>query len=409
MKRIVQSPKVFLLSFIPVLLCLLSATAQALPASRAFEGKLPAIADKSANRLVDLTFTLYNAETGGQPEWTEIHLGVLLKNNHFQVKLGKNNPLNKLDPKKNYYLATQIGLKMDAPEAGARKLLFKAIAPAVDQKPAQDVQPPAQAPAHRSLSPASPSLVSKPEIIAPAAQITLPGPSSTRAINSISQQLEKHIRDKSIHYRQGKGSHLDADLLDGKDSSYFAGKAMIEAHVQNKKNPHAVTAAQIDTYSRAEVAGMIQKMQQQISALQEKLKYVTVNGSDMRISAANLHVENGSGSTSGKVNGLGNIIIGYAEPRAGVNIRTGSHNLIIGDKHNYSSYAGLVAGYHNAISAPYANVCGGTNNTAEGQYTSVTGGRNNTAKGENSSVSGGIKNITSGEDDWAAGGLFQTQ
>jgi hypothetical protein len=39
--------------------------------------------------------------------------------------------------------------------------------------------------------------------------------------------------------------------------------------------------------------------------------------------------------------------------------RTGSHNLVIGDQHSFTSYGGLVAGNHNAITAPSASITAG--------------------------------------------------
>ncbi|MDQ7011169.1 MAG: hypothetical protein Q9M29_05055, partial [Mariprofundaceae bacterium] len=168
-------------------------------------------------------------------------------------------------------------------------------------------------------------------------------------------------------------------------------------------------ATQAGAYSRAEVDALIAGLQKQIAELQAKLKYVSVRGTEMHITGANLHVENGSGSTAGEPNGLGNIIIGYNEARNTDSRRTGSHNLVIGGRHNYSSYGGMVAGYENDIAAPYACVSGGTKNQALGEYTSITGGRENVAQGTHSVISGGVKIKTFGEDDWAAGGLFQTR
>ena len=82
-----------------------------------------------------------------------------------------------------------------------------------------------------------------------------------------------------------------------------------------------------------------------IAGIEGKLTFLTVTGSDMYITGANLHIVNGLGATNGyptdprstdpnltKVNGIGNLIIGYD----GANVfspggRSGSHNLIVGD------------------------------------------------------------------------------
>ncbi|MBT3432589.1 MAG: hypothetical protein HN435_01620, partial [Nitrospinaceae bacterium] len=70
--------------------------------------------------------------------------------------------------------------------------------------------------------------------------------------------------------------------------------------------------------------------------------YVTVDANDnIFITGANLHVRDGSSDTGGAINGLGNLIVGYDENSS--NIKTGSHNIVVGPYHTYSSYGGLVA------------------------------------------------------------------
>ena len=71
------------------------------------------------------------------------------------------------------------------------------------------------------------------------------------------------------------------------------------------------------------------------------------------ITRANLRIVNGLGSTellrrAGGLldcpNGLGNLIVGYNESRAdlgGEDIRTGSHNVVVGQRHNFSRLRGV--------------------------------------------------------------------
>ena len=177
-----------------------------------------------------------------------------------------------------------------------------------------------------------------------------------------------------------------------------------------------------------------------VAALQAKLACVTASGTDFVFEGCNVHVRNGDGSTD-TTNGLGNLIVGYAE---GVGLgRGGSHNLVIGQGHSYTSYGGLVAGSGNTVTganasvvggslnlasaanasvgggrsnqaiSPGASVSGGTQNTAgvsdaDGQDASVSGGFQNMATGFASSVSGGSGRIAgTGDFDWKAGALFQ--
>ena len=110
------------------------------------------------------------------------------------------------------------------------------------------------------------------------------------------------------------------------------------------------------------------------------------------ISGANLQVVSGedAGWTEAAVNGTGNIIIGYDENSD--NDKSGSHNLVVGKNHTYSSYGGIVTGKNNSITGAYSSVSGGIGNTASGESSSVSGGVSNTASGYASSISGGGDN-----------------
>ena len=131
-------------------------------------------------------------------------------------------------------------------------------------------------------------------------------------------------------------------------------------------------------------------------------------------SGCNLFVNNGTGSTFGTAvnsagDGLGNLVIGYnLLGKPGGDVRTGSHNLVLGDLNNYSSYGGLIAGSNNSISGPYASVSGGQRNTASGFIASVSGGQGNMASGPLASVSGGLQNTASGDYSSVSGGQQNT-
>ena len=147
--------------------------------------------------------------------------------------------------------------------------------------------------------------------------------------------------------------------------------------------------------------------------------FVTVNNDEMDglagphiiFEGANVHVRSGSGATddSGVLTGLGNLVVGYNEdaslPGEQPENRTGSHNLVVGSEHTYSSYGGFVAGLNNNVSGPSASVSGGGNNTASSQFSSVSGGRSNEASGELSAVSGGQSSEASGFAASVSGGL----
>lgn len=137
-----------------------------------------------------------------------------------------------------------------------------------------------------------------------------------------------------------------------------------------------------------DVVNRIEQLESQVAQLVALLKGVYKSDDTIVFDGVNVQIVDGTGSTAGKaVNGLGNLIVGYDEDQG--DRKTGSHNIVVGAHHTYSSYGGLVAGYNNSLSGPYAAVTGGRGNQAIGNYSSVSGGRNNQASGESSTVSGG--------------------
>jgi hypothetical protein len=152
-------------------------------------------------------------------------------------------------------------------------------------------------------------------------------------------------------------------------------------------------------------------MAERMATLEKKLTAMTFDdaANEVVITGANLRIVNGLGTTN-TTNGLGNLIVGYNEERGdGTDNRTGSHNVVVGREHNFSSFGGLVVGVHNEISGEFASVSGGAGNTASGGASSVSGGNSNTSSGGDSSVSGGSINTASGPRAvWVGGGIGNT-
>ncbi|MCP4130227.1 MAG: hypothetical protein GY754_04530 [bacterium] len=165
----------------------------------------------------------------------------------------------------------------------------------------------------------------------------------------------------------------------------------------------------------------ISALQSSTGSLNSLFSGVSRTGSTIQFSGVNVQIVNGSGSTRNN-NGTGNLIIGYNETRTWESDdRTGSHNLVIGVYHNFSSHAGLVTGYANDISGPWASITSatyssasgwgahisaGSTNTVSGNYSSVTGGYNNTVAGLGGTIGGGNGFSVSGAYDWRAGDFF---
>ena len=114
------------------------------------------------------------------------------------------------------------------------------------------------------------------------------------------------------------------------------------------------------------------------------------------VTGTNVQILSGAGSTNAAPNGAGNLILGYAEPVAGVGTRTGSHNLILGRYNEWESYGGIVAGEFNRVSGPVSSILGGSSNTADGGGSTVVGGQNNDASGNYSVAVGGNGNEAKG-------------
>jgi hypothetical protein len=152
-----------------------------------------------------------------------------------------------------------------------------------------------------------------------------------------------------------------------------------------------------------------------VAALEAKLACVTASGTDVIFEGCNVHVQNGLGGTD-TTNGLGNLIVGHNEnfpPPSKPAVRTGSHNLVVGPFHTFSSHGGLVAGRENTVSGTNASVTAGSLNKATAFAASVSGGRSNEAKSPGASVSGGTQNVagmdeTDGQDASVSGG-FQNE
>ena len=146
-----------------------------------------------------------------------------------------------------------------------------------------------------------------------------------------------------------------------------------------------------------------------LDALEGKLARVTTSTIDdepaIVFTDVNIHVRNGNSATF-TTNGRGNIIVGYQETRGGgEDVRTGSHNVIIGRENNYSSYGGLCVGFENDITGSYSSVSGGNRNQATGSYSSVAGGYYNIASAQNSTCVGGNANRASNTYSTVAGGV----
>ena len=141
---------------------------------------------------------------------------------------------------------------------------------------------------------------------------------------------------------------------------------------------------------------------------------IVLDGTDVFFEGCNVHIRNDLGSTSTK-NSLGNLILGYNENRTEEAVRTGSHNLVVGEDHGYNGYASVVTGRGNQVqnrsavlaaenssATAFGSVLGGQDNHAF--FGTVVGGLENHATQQQSVVVGGFQNFALGEQSTVCGG-----
>lgn len=100
-----------------------------------------------------------------------------------------------------------------------------------------------------------------------------------------------------------------------------------------------------------------------IVELEDKTQFMHVVNGDTIFENTNIRVQNGLGVTT-STNGKGNLIVGYDEQDGYIQCfgeapdRSGSHNVVVGHDHAYSSYASIICGRLNKSIAPYTTVLG---------------------------------------------------
>lgn len=318
-----------------------------------------------------MTFALYDVPTGGTALWSEAQT-VAVSNGIYNVILGQAG--NELDPvyfNGDCYLGVTVGT--DSEMSPRQKLTSVGYA--------------LRAQVAESVAAGTVSTIMIQDAAVDSAKLADSAVTESK-IGDATVTAEK-IQDGAalaeISDNDGEGSGLDADKLDGLDASSFASAAYVSS-----------------------LESRIADLETQMAGLVALLQSVTRVGNEITFSGVNVHVVNGTGTTDGTVNGLGNLIVGYNELRGTGDVRTGSHNIVVGQGNNYSSYGGLVAGKNNAVTAEYSSVSGGFWNTASGAASSVSGGTYNTAIGGFASVSGGNHNTASHNSASVSGGSYNT-
>jgi hypothetical protein len=215
---------------------------------------------------------------------------------------------------------------------------------------------------------------------------------------------------------QGRVANLNADLLDGLDSSRLW-----------KLGGNTGTTAGTDFLGTSDNTALELKVNGQ-RALRVEPNAISPNligGAPANTVAAGQYgavIAGGGTNDPGGVNhaeapydfigaGYGNQAgSSGAEGASGVvagteNVASGGRAFVGAGQSNTASgvYSTIAGGWDNAASAYLSTVAGGYRNAASGELSAVPGGYGNTASGNSSAVAGGFSNTASGELSFAAG------
>jgi hypothetical protein len=148
--------------------------------------------------------------------------------------------------------------------------------------------------------------------------------------------------------------------------------------------------------------------QAQVAALEALLVGVT-RGIDpvthidtIVLSGANLEIVNGTGVTDA-ANGAGNLVIGYNTGTSGE--KTGSHFLLVGDQHRFTTTSGIASGTEHVVEGDVAAFLGGANQVVQFAYAAgAAGGVVHAVLGDHGFVGGGVSQAADGEASFVGGG-----
>ena len=395
--------KAKLAMYMSLLFILVAVPARAdVPGQVNYQGYLTGPDGASVHGNVEMLFAIYDAATGGAEVWSEGPQDVFVDYGVYNVLLGLTTPITPAMLAGPRWLEVIVEGEYLSPREKIVSALYSIEsrnADLLDGVEASELEESAEVDA---------------DIAAHTAAADAHHAKTTSFADLTDTAADAQIPDDiTVNYaaQAGEAAHAtaadDAGTLDGFDSDDFAGAG-------HDHDGHYYTQAYVDTLEGriSDLETTIGDLQASIGQLHELAQYVTVAGTNITFSGANVHIVNGSGATDGAVDGLGNLIVGYNETRDdGTDDRTGSHNIVTGSRNNYSSYGGLVAGSYNEISGTNASVIGGNHNTASGASASVSGGSTNTADGWFASVSGGFgntavgmfANVSGGQDNTAGG------
>ncbi|NNF65924.1 MAG: hypothetical protein HKM98_00275, partial [Gammaproteobacteria bacterium] len=362
-----------------------------------------------------VTFSIYTTDLGGVPLWSDPEL-VFVDQGLFSVELGADTPF----PVGLFNTPLWLGVAVDGDAEMLPRRPLTTVGFSFKADDALSLQ--GQGPAAFDQS-GHVSDMANPHGVT----VGQTGGASSGDIANLQSQLDAALTTIA---------QLQSDLDTESSARMAADNAEIAARIADVDAEEAARIA-ADSTQDAAITGI---QENTVLALDG---FLTFSGSDTALfEGVNVQVINGTGTTDGDPNSVGNIIVGYntdstfelicslgafenqtdCVANGGVWAqvhKSGSHNIVVGDEHNYSRFGGLVVGTRNNITGDWSSVSGGLNNIASGTRSSVSGGDSNIASGDRSnvgaggfneaseiltSVSGGFRNHASGTRSSISGG-----
>ena len=383
-----------------------------IPETLHYAGKLER-EGKPYHGRVETTFELFDSETGGQPVWQEQHPALDVQEGRFIVDLGSAQPVRARFDGRPLWLQVTINGEALWPRTTLASLPYAFKAGLADQ--AREAQTLGGMTAAQIQQGARPR----------ADQITYQGATSglnatdvQAALDELAQ-LRARVSALEAATRDSAGDALDLGALATTVQALGAAQAQTTTTLTTLQTTQTTQAQAINALQNEVATLQIPSaLDARVAQLERKTASLTVDaaGHNVYLTGVNLHIRSGLGATNGNpadprqmtvstaVNGRGNLIIGYDEAHPTASDKSGSHNLVLGVDHSYSSFGGLVAGRQNTISAPFAVASGGHENVATGLYSTIHGGYQNASTSFYSHVSGGRGNESSGSYSSITGG-----
>ena len=392
-------------SLLASLLMLCTPASSAVPASLSYQAYLTDASGVAVDADTMISFAIYNVETDGAPLWFDSLL-VPVTQGLMSVTLGS--PTNPFPPGL-FEAPLFIGITIDGDVelAPRRPLTTAGFSFRADDATTLQGQGPAAFDQSDHVGDTS-----NPHAVTTAQT----GAATSADIASLQAQLDAALADIA---------QLQADLVAETQARINADDAEQAARILDVDTEEAARLA-ADSAQDATISSI-----QANSVLALDGILTSPDAQTALFTGVNVQVVSGSGFTTGAPNGTGNVIVGYDEPATGsalcslgdfdsqpdcengggvwaVSHKSGSHNLVVGSRHNYSRFGGIVVGEQNSITGNFASISAGQFNVAGGLVSSVTGGALNKATGYRSSVTGGRFNTASGEESSVGGGAVNT-